>query len=116
VSEQHKSAADRVRISLLAVDTHGYTNPAMSIAKLRGFGLCPRLRELAERKLFLPRGITVSEGMKSATTPARESRLPRCHSSSVSEKALQPLQIRSECPDDLKRLKRFCSDSRIRRD
>ena len=31
--EQHNSAADRIRISLLAVDTHGYTNPAMAISK-----------------------------------------------------------------------------------
>ena len=46
--EQHNSAADRIRISLLAVDTHGYTNPAMAIAKLLGFDLCPRLRDLAE--------------------------------------------------------------------
>ncbi|RXL60344.1 hypothetical protein EO238_33520, partial [Citrobacter sp. AAK_AS5] len=50
--EQHNSAADRIRISLLAVDTHGYTNPAMAISKLLGFDLCPRLRDLAERKLY----------------------------------------------------------------
>ena len=46
--EQHNSAADRIRISLLAVDTHGYTNPAMAIAKLlasicvHGCGTWPR--------------------------------------------------------------------------
>jgi len=28
---------------LPAVDDHGYTNPAMTIAKLLGFDLCPRV-------------------------------------------------------------------------
>ena len=65
--EQHNSAADRIRISLLAVDTHGYTNPAMAIAKLLGFDLCPRLRDLAERKLYLPRGFTVPDGLEVVT-------------------------------------------------
>ncbi len=65
--EQHNSAADRIRISLLAVDTHGYTNPAMAIAKLLGFDLCPRLRDLAERKLYLPRGFNVPEGLEAVT-------------------------------------------------
>jgi len=65
--EQHNSAADRVRISLLAVDTHGYTNPAMAIAKLLGFDLCPRLRDLAERKLYLPRGFIVPDGLEAVT-------------------------------------------------
>ena len=65
--EQHNSAADRIRISLLAVDTHGYTNPAMAISKLLGFDLCPRLRDLAERKLYLPRGFTVPDGLEVVT-------------------------------------------------
>ncbi len=65
--EQHNSAADRIRISLLAVDTHGYTNPAMAIAKLLGFDLCPRLRDLAERKLYLPRGFNAPEGLETVT-------------------------------------------------
>ena len=62
--EQHNSAADRIRISPLAVDTHGYANPAMAIAKLLGFDLCPRLRDLAERKLYLPRGFSVPDGLE----------------------------------------------------
>ena len=65
--EQHNSAADRIRISLLAVDTHGYTNPAMAIAKLLGFDLCPRLRDLTERKLYLPRGSRVPDGLEAVT-------------------------------------------------
>ncbi len=32
--EQHNRAEDRIRISLLAVDTHGVTNVAMAMAKL----------------------------------------------------------------------------------
>jgi TnpA family transposase len=43
--------------------THGYTNPGMAIAKLLGFDLCPRLRDLAERKLFLPRSLEAPEGL-----------------------------------------------------
>lgn len=65
--EEHNSAADRILISMLAVDTHGYTNPAMAVAKLLGFALCPRLRDLAERKLYLPRGFNVPEGLEAIT-------------------------------------------------
>ncbi|MBL8304494.1 MAG: Tn3 family transposase, partial [Ideonella sp.] len=65
--EQHNSASDRIRISLLAVDTHGYTNPAMAIAKLLGFDLCPRLRDLAERKLYLPRVLAAPDGLEAVT-------------------------------------------------
>ena len=39
--EQHNRAEDRIRISLLAVDTHGVTNVAMATAKLLGFDLRP---------------------------------------------------------------------------
>jgi TnpA family transposase len=52
---------DRVRLSLLAVDTHGYTNAAMAVAKLLGFDLCVRLRNLAERMLYLPSSISLPE-------------------------------------------------------
>ena len=55
--ELHNRAEDRIRISLLAVDTHGVTNVAMAIVKLLGFDLCPRLRDLRERKLFVPKGL-----------------------------------------------------------
>lgn len=65
--EQHNSTADRIRISLLVVDTHGDTNPAMAISKLLGFDLCPHLRDLAERKLYLPRGFTVPDGLEVVT-------------------------------------------------
>lgn len=43
-----------VEIDRLAVDTHGYTEFALAMAKLLGFALCPRLARLAERKLYIP--------------------------------------------------------------
>lgn len=60
---RYNDSTERVRLSLLAVDTHGYTNPAMAISKLLGFDLCPRLRDLSERKLFLPRSLEAPEGL-----------------------------------------------------
>ena len=67
VEQHNRSSEDRIRLSLLAVDTHGYTNPAMAVARLLGFDLCPRLRDLAERKLYLPLGFGVPEGIERAT-------------------------------------------------
>ena len=55
-------------MSLLAVDTHGYTNAAMALAKGLNFDLCPRLRNLAERKLYLPAEFKVPEGIERVTT------------------------------------------------
>ncbi len=49
----------------LAVDTHGYTSVGMTVSNLLGFDLCPRLRDLAERKLYLPRGFASPEGLAS---------------------------------------------------
>jgi TnpA family transposase len=43
----------------VAVDTHGFTYFAMAIGKAEGLDLCPRLAELCDRKLYLPRGFTV---------------------------------------------------------
>ncbi len=45
--------------SQLAVDTHGYTDFAMALARLLGFDLCPRLKELKQRHLFVPRGMNI---------------------------------------------------------
>lgn len=58
---RYNDRTERVRLSLLAVDTHGYTNVAMAVAKFQGFDLCPRLRDLSERKLFLPRNLIAPE-------------------------------------------------------
>jgi TnpA family transposase len=46
---------EKLETSQLAVDTHGYTDFAMSHARLLGFDLCPRLKELKQRHLFVPR-------------------------------------------------------------
>lgn len=51
---------EKLETSQLAVDTHGYTDFAMSHARLLGFDLCPRLKELKQRHLFVPRGTKVS--------------------------------------------------------
>jgi TnpA family transposase len=53
------SAQEKLETSQLAVDTHGYTDFAMSHARLLGFDLCPRLKELKQRHLFVPRGTKV---------------------------------------------------------
>src|SRR3546814_7820547 len=45
--------------SQLAVDTHGYTDFAMALARLLGFDLCPRLKELKQRHLYVPRGTII---------------------------------------------------------
>jgi len=54
---------ERIETSELAVDTHGYTDFAMALARLLGFDLCPRLRELAQRRLFLPCGALVPDAL-----------------------------------------------------
>ena len=50
-----------VELEELAVDTHGFTYFAMALAKLLGFDLCPRLADLGDRKLFVPRSIEVPD-------------------------------------------------------
>lgn len=62
--ERHNTSSDeRVRLSLLAVDTHGYTYPSVALAKLLGFDLCPQLRDVSERKLLTPRGMEIPENI-----------------------------------------------------
>lgn len=65
--EAQNRTDDRIRISLIAVDTHGFTSVAMAIAKLLGFDLCARLRNLSERKLFMPRGWAVPQELEAVT-------------------------------------------------
>lgn len=48
-------------VERLAVDTHGYTNVGMAISKLLGFDLCPRLSHLRDRRLHIPREVSVSD-------------------------------------------------------
>ncbi len=56
---------ERIETSQLAVDTHGYTDFAMALAKLLGFDLCPRLKALKERRLYLPLGTPIPEAVRS---------------------------------------------------
>ena len=49
------------------MDTHGFTHFAMTVAKLLGFDLCPRLADLGDRKLFIPRGIDVPDVLSPIT-------------------------------------------------
>ena len=56
---------DKVETSQLAVDTHGYTDFAMMLARLLGFDLCPRLKELRQRQLYVPRGTDIPEPIRS---------------------------------------------------
>jgi TnpA family transposase len=76
VEDHNAKGIDSIRLSLLAVDTHGYTNVGMAIAKLLGFDLCVRLQNLAERMLYLPRSF------------ARPENLERLATGSVSEKSI----------------------------
>jgi hypothetical protein len=39
------------------------TNAGMAISKLLGFDLCPRLRNLSERRLYVPRRFANPEGL-----------------------------------------------------
>lgn len=50
---------ESIETSQLAVDTHGYTDFAMALARLLGFDLCPRLKELKQRHLYVPRGTII---------------------------------------------------------
>lgn len=55
------------RIERVAVDTHGYTDFGMGVAKLSKFDLCPRLRSMRDRKLHVPRGFSVPASIASQT-------------------------------------------------
>jgi TnpA family transposase len=55
---------EELDVTQLAVDTHGHTDFAMALAKLLGFELCPRLKALKDRHLFLPRGTAIPESVQ----------------------------------------------------
>jgi TnpA family transposase len=62
---RHNENRDDGGVLRLSVDTHGYTNVGMAVSKLLGFDLCPRLRNLSERKLYLPRRLAAPDGLAS---------------------------------------------------
>lgn len=64
------------KLERVAVDTHGFTHFAMTMAKFVGFDLCPHLADLKTRKLFLPQGFKgkVPEVLQPIIAPERISR------------------------------------------
>ena len=66
---EHYNREQQERLSMVAVDTHGYTHAGMAGAKLLGFDLCPRLRALAERKLYVPSGWRAGRDFAQAIEP-----------------------------------------------
>lgn len=63
IEQYNSTSEDRIKVQLLAVDTHGYTYAAMSLAKLLKFDLCPQLAGLPDCKLWLPRGMDVPDAL-----------------------------------------------------
>jgi TnpA family transposase len=55
---------EEIEVTQLAVDTHGYTDFGMAFARGAGLDLCPRLKALKDRHLFLPRGCDVPQILK----------------------------------------------------
>lgn len=51
-------------IRRVMTDTHGYTAWAMSLAKLLGFDLCPRLKSFRDRRLHVPHGFPVPDELR----------------------------------------------------
>ncbi len=60
---RHSDTREDGGLLALAVDTHINTNVGMAVSKLLGFDLCPRLRNLSERKLYLPRGMEIAKDL-----------------------------------------------------
>ena len=52
----------------VAVDTHGHTHFAMGVTHFLGSVLSPRLAGMNKRRLYLPRGMTVPESLKSVVS------------------------------------------------
>lgn len=57
------------QVERLAVDTHGYTDFGMAISKLLGFDLCPRLSHLRDRRLHIPREVSVPAVLQPVIDP-----------------------------------------------
>lgn len=63
------TSEDRIKIQLLAVDTHGYTYGAMAVAKMLRFDLCPQLAGLPDCKLWVPRTTNIPEPLDLVALP-----------------------------------------------
>jgi len=55
---------ESIDITQLAVDSHGHTDVGMAVSHAAGFDMCPRLKALKDRHLYLPRGCEVPEILK----------------------------------------------------
>lgn len=58
-----------IDIDRVAVDTHGFTHFGMAFAKTLGFDLCPRLADLKDRKLYVPRRFSVPAHLSEIASP-----------------------------------------------
>jgi TnpA family transposase len=61
------------------VDTHGFTDFAMGLSRLLGFDLCPRLKELKQRHLFVPRGMKVPQAIAAVCQASVDTALIEAH-------------------------------------
>lgn len=55
---------EEFEVSRLATDTHGWTDFAMWHGRTVGVDLCPRIKALSDRHLYLPRGSEIPEILK----------------------------------------------------
>ncbi len=69
IDAYNSNSEDRIKVDLLAVDTHGYTYSGMSVAKLLRFDLCPQLAGLPDRKIWTPRSIKVPDALEKVAIP-----------------------------------------------
>ena len=69
IDAYNSNSEDRIKVDLLAVDTHGYTYSGMSVAKLLRFDLCPQLAGLPDRKIWTPRSIKVPDALEKLAIP-----------------------------------------------
>lgn len=58
-----------IDIDRVAVDTHGFTHFGMAFAKILGFDLCPRLADLKDRKLYVPRRFNMPATLAEIASP-----------------------------------------------
>jgi TnpA family transposase len=70
---------ERVEVSQLAVDTNGYPDFAMALSRLLGFDLCPRLRELRQRRLLIPRGMKIPQEISAVCEASVDTALIETH-------------------------------------
>lgn len=70
---------ERIETSQLAVDTHGFTDFAMALSRLLGFDLCPRLKELKQRHLFVPRGMKIPREIAAVCQASVDTTLIEAH-------------------------------------